>query len=717
MSTARLRPSAFRVARQNLAASLTRLGSTRPLSWIPRPWLNPALAVGALVVLTVLVFWQQLFDHWTFPWDFLGSYTTTPAFVGASIENGHLLAWSPFVASGFPVAVDPQAGIYFPGWWLLGALKIPLTLRVLTAVQVAHVLFGSIGVLMLARVRRIGWPWAIVAAVAYLFFGGFYGEAEHADIVRGFSYLPWLLWSLTPPSGDRRWVRLAMLPPLAWLIVTGAYPGQLTAFGLTGFVYVSVALRVGGGEVWRRYRVALVLAIVASAAVCIAALLPYLRAEQAHELYRVFEPTAAVRAGESIAPRDLLGLYLNNFAGTYDGTVTAWAVGIPILIGLACVRSEVLRRQAPLVACGAMALALAMAPKIGVVGRAMASFRPLFPSRFPAAEYKAVVAVALVVLAADSWSQLASSRRGFPWRAALAGCVLLAGALLAPSTYAQPTRVLWLLVIVILASLALIVLRPQPRLLACLLVALVAIDGARDIYNYRLLGHTSSWRVPASEAAAFLGRDGDVRELAAHLRQAPTTRPARVPPAASLKIAPTGSNLDSSGWVADGYHLIDYGGTIERVLWQAEHDPAWSALLLAPWHGYTFACATVGCANGAVHLPASSTWRPSPGVQTLSYGEESIVYSVNISQPELMVENELAIRGWHANTPRVRPVKAGIPLRAWRLSPGHYEFTATYRESGRTLQDLVVLAALLAWLGCAVALRRKVVARPSQRPA
>ncbi len=663
----------------------------------------------------MLVFWQQLFDHWTFPWDFLGTYTTTPAFVGASIENGHLLAWSPFVASGFPVDVNPQAGIYFPGWWLLGGLRIPLTLRVLTAVQVAHVLFGSIGMLMLARARKIGWPWATVAAVAYLFFGGFYGEAEHADVVRGFSYLPWLLWSLTPPSNDGRWGRLATLPPLAWLIVSGAYPGQLSAFGLTGFVYVSVALRVSGPEVWRRYRVALVLAIAASAAVCVAVLLPYLRAEQANELYRIFEPTAVARAGESLAPRDLLGLYLNNFAWIYDGTVTAWAVGIPILIGLACIRSAVLRRQAPLVACGALALALAMAPKIGVVGRAMASIRPLFPSRFPAAEYKAVVAVALVVLAADSWSQLATSRREFPWRAALAGCVLLVGALLAPSTYGPPARALWLVVVVIFASLALIALRPRPRVLACLLVALVAIDGAREIYDYRVLGHTSPWRVPASEAAAYLGRDGDVRGLAARLRQAPMTRPARVPPAASLKLAPTGSNLDSSGWIADGYHLIDYGGTIERVLWQAEHNPAWLALLLAPWHAYTFPCATTGCGSSPVHLPASTTWKPSTGVQTLSYGEESIVYSVNISQPELMVENELAIRGWHANTPRVRLVKAGIPLRAWRLSPGHYRFTATYQESDRTLQYLVVLIALLAWLGCVVALRRKWIFHPSQR--
>jgi hypothetical protein len=372
--------------------------------------------LGVLFALTVVVFRQQLFDHWTFPWDFVGAYTTTPAYVAAAVGAGHLPSWSPFVASGFPVAIDPQAGLYFPGWWALGGLGIPATLRVLTAVQVAHVLFAAWGVLALARARRLGWSWALLAAVAYLFFGGFYGEAEHADIFRGFAYLPWLLWALTPPAQSGSWRRLGTLPPLAWLVATGAYPGELVSFGLTGLVYLAVELRVAGIELWRRYKAALLLAFVASLAVSVAVLLPYLRAEHAKELFRVQEPTAAVRAGESFAPRDLLGLFLNNFAWNYDGTVTAWAVGVPVLIGLACTRLNVLRRQAPLVAAGLVALALAMTPKIGFIGNAMASLRPLFPSRFPAADYKAVVAVAVVIIAADSWSGLVVRARSTPWR-------------------------------------------------------------------------------------------------------------------------------------------------------------------------------------------------------------------------------------------------------------------------------------------------------------
>ncbi len=657
------------------------------------------LAIVLLVLLIAWTFHQQLFEGWSFPWDFVGSYSTTPAFVAATSGRGHSLAWSPYVASGFPVDVDLQAGVYYPLWWLLGALRVPLTLGVLTGVQVVHVLFGSIGVMLLARARRLAWMWATLAGVAYVFFGGFYGQAEHADIFRGFAYLPWLLWALTPPEGPRRWVRLAMLAPIVWLIATGAYPAQIISFGFAGLAYVIVALRVDAPDSWRRHRVGLALAVVASAAVCAAVLLPYLRAEHAGELFRTDEPTAASRAIFAISPLDLFGLYLNNFAWTLEGTITTWAIGTPILIGLACARRATLARQAPLVACGAVALVLAMAPKIGVVGRGMTSLGFLFPSRFPASDYKAVVALALIVISADAWSRVAREGRR-PWVAvALAACILVGGALLVPSTYARPTRELWLLAAVTVAAAALALGRPSPRVLGCALVILVVVDGVREINDYLLQGTTSPWHAAPAELAFYRERDAYVRELPERLAQAPATRPARV---GASEI----SEMNASGWVADAYHATDYDPIRERALYEAESNPALLKLLLAPWHAFTFQCAAVGCISGDVHLPAPTTWQVSPKVQTISYGAEEIVYSVKLTQPTLMVENELAIAGWHANS-RVQSVKSGTPLRAWRLSPGEYEFTARFQEPGRSLQELTGGLALIAWFGCMIVIGRR----------
>lgn len=682
------------------------LGALMSLVSRLRPGLGLSVALTVISALTIITFRKQLFDHWTFPWDFVGAYSATPAFVAATIGHGHFLSWSPFVASGFPVDVDPQAGIYFPGWWLLGALHIPLTLRALTTVQVFHVLFGSAGVLFLAKARRLGWSWAMVAAVAYLFFGGFYGEAEHSDIVRGFAYLPWLLWALTPQIGGGRWLRIGVIPPLAWLIASGAYPGELVSFAITGLVYLSCSLWISGRETWSRYKVALLFAAIAACGVCIAVLLPYLRAEHAHELVRVMVPTAAVRAGAAISLRDLAGLYLNNFAWTSDGTVTSWAVGIPVLIGLACARKTTLVRQAPLIAVGVVALLLGMTPKIGVIGRGMVSLDPLFSSRFPAADYKAVVAIALIVVSVDAWSQLTSRSLSFSLAPVLMGGVLFTSALLVPATYGKPTYEMWLLILTIACCLLLVAMRLSPRLLVCLLVVVVAVDGTREIHDYRLLGHISPWKTPPSETALYRARDVYVRKLPELLEQTPSSRVARVAPYASFASAPTGTDPDASGWMADGYHLNDYGGTIERVLWKAEHNPALLKLLLAPWSGYTFPCDVVGCDSGAVHLPAPATWRTSSIVHTLAYSAKGIVYSVNTSKPVLLVENELALNGWHTSAKQVSLVDAKIPLRTWRLSPGDYQFTATFREPGRTLQEIAVLLALAFWSGCILALRR-----------
>lgn len=676
-------------------------------SW-SRPLIQLALAACLLIALTLWVFRRQLFDHWSFPWDFLGTYTTTPPFVADTFGLGHPVSWSPFVASGFPVDINPQAGVYFPGWWILGALHIPLTLRALTTVQVAHVLFGCVGMLLLTRARRLTWPWATVAAVAYLFFGGFYGQAEHADIFRGFAYLPWLLWSLTPPERNGHWLRLIALPPIAWLVVSGAYPGETVAFAICGFVYLGVGLRVAGPGTWRRYRTALILATLASAAVCVAVLLPYIRADQAGELYRNIEPTAAIRAQFAFSPLDVLGSYLSNFAWTYQGTITAWAVGVPILIGLACARRATLKAHAPLIACGAVALTLATTPRIGFIGRAMASIQPLFPSRFPASDYKAVIAIALIVVSVDAWRALASRHRGRPLIAVSAiGCLLVVGALVAPSTYGPATHHLALLIAIIVVTGLLALVRPRVQILVCVLVLLIVVDGVREVYDYRLGGAISPWQAPPTALTPFQARNVFVRTLPARLDQTPQSRPARVP------TAPT-AETNSAGWVADGYNETDYDPTLERVLWTAENNPVWSSLLLAPWHGYTFPCAAVGCSNGSVHLPAPQTWRPSVLVRTLSYGIDGIVYAVDVNRPTLMVENELAIKGWHANNSRVQPVNANIPLRTWRLSPGVYRFTATFQEPDRTLQELAALLAIVAWLGCVgIALRKWHSDKPS----
>jgi hypothetical protein len=90
------------------------------------------------------------------------------------------------------------------------------------------------------------------------------------------------------------------------------------------------------------------------------------------------------------------------------------------------------------------------------------------------------------------------------------------------------------------------------------------------------------------------------------------------------------------------------------------------------------------------------------------------VYQVHLSRPAVMVENELAIEGWHSNTVNARLISSPLPLRTWRLAAGNYSFTASYQEPDRGFQYGAVVVALLAWLASVglIVRRRQRRARP-----
>ncbi len=663
------------------------------------------LALAVLAALTLAIFYRQVFYHWTFPYDYLATYTEAPPFVAASIASGHLYSWSPFIAAGSPTTINIQDGLYFPLWWLGGLLGLTLDLIQLTDIQVIHVFFAGVGALILSRTRGLSLRWAFVAALAYIFFGGFYGEAEHADAFRGFAYLPWLLWCLTVPR-DGPWRRICLLPIIGWLVFTGAYPGQTGSFAILGAIYVIVQLI--GIDHRGRSLLLLVLPVLATAAVAIAVLFPYLHASGGGQLIRPIPATAAERQAGAFSVTDLLGLYLNPFAWHQDATLFSWSAGIPVLIGFVCARSASLRRQLPLIVIGIVALLLVFGAKLSPVAHVMADLPTLFPSRFPVVEYKAAITLVLILLAADAWGEIAEQRAKVGWSCPLlAAGLLLLGLALAPSTYAHPTRTVWLVIVVVVVTAVLVVIRPPARVFFTVLVALVAVDGWRAAHDQLLGGTASPWSITPAVAATIEAPQSYVFDLSTELAATPAARPARTAPSTP---AIGGFNTDTWGWVADGYRMSDYGGTVEKARAEAQETPKWERLMLEPWHAFTFSCAAVGCQSGHLDLPPVSSWRPSSAVTTTAYSIRGIVYSVHVSQPTLMIENELNVPGWSSGDARAVAVNAQIPLRAWRLDPGTYSFRATFHQPDRGVQCAAAIAAVLlglAGVGWAVRPRRR----------
>ena len=69
--------------------------------------------------------------------------------------------------------------------------------------------------------------YAFVGAVAFQFFGGFYSNAEHSDIIRAFAIAPWLFYvfkiNIDKPSITRR---ILFIPIVIYFLATGGYPGN-----------------------------------------------------------------------------------------------------------------------------------------------------------------------------------------------------------------------------------------------------------------------------------------------------------------------------------------------------------------------------------------------------------------------------------------------------------------------------------------------------------
>ena len=252
----------------------------------------------------------------------------------------------------------------------------------------------------------------------------------------------------------------------------------------------------------------------------------------------------------------------------------AWGVGVLAIVGVACVGTAALRRQLPLLATGIAAGALAALPAWMPAGELMARVPVLFPSRFPAGDYKVFVALALVVLAAEGWRDLAGTREQLPWLRLIAISVALAaGAYLAPGTHADPAVAPWLVAAIVLAAVGLAAANLRPGVVATALVLLLVADGARMALGYGNRNGQSPWLSAPEQSAAARARDPYVRRLDRTLDHPPTRRPERQPPEAPVATHSYGTPQDATSYVGDGFRLGDYGGTVTRARWIALHTP------------------------------------------------------------------------------------------------------------------------------------------------
>jgi hypothetical protein len=725
------------------AVNASSHGTRRP----PRLQL-PAVAVhaAALVGLSVLIFAGVIFSADSFPADFSGAYYTLPAYWIASLTAGEWPSWIPYVGMGMPLGAIPQSGILYPPFWIFPALHLPYTLKAASILQVLHVSAGAIGGYVLAR-RLFASPGvALVAATAYLVYGGFYVNAEHADIVRGFALLPWLCWALVLPPDRLRMVRagpcvwlsaLAVpnltLPAFTLLLVTGAYPGQVEALAAIVPILVAVQLirNARDGQLFLGALLdAAVVVLLLGLGFLLASAFLFPLAAAWDELTRtsggVLPPSSLIY----LHPRDLYGLVLSSNFVRPD---LHRDIGMQLPLALFPFALFIRRRTAwlllPFYAIAAFALVMSL-DVLTQVSRAVIGVVPLLGySRFPAGDYRTFFALAvLLTLAGGLRDALATRRRG-PRVAAryllgLGGLGLVLATAFVPVSDV-PTKALagaqtvltWQIVPAIVLGFGLLlagrhIVRPYLPIAAAGLCVLSAWPVLADMRDDWQVHDAERWLLDDADMKLW---DAGAWQVDRVFQQQPlVARPVRN----AIRKYPT--EVSWNGYLKGEFLMRgDSGGAVLPARRVVERQPELMAFMREASRLIALPCMGSGaCANGPdVHIPVASgmvSTLPGFAWQPVTHSRSSIQYHVVLPEPGVVIENELFSRGWRATIDgpaSVQPVRVNDALRGWVLPAGEYELDLVFEQPWFAVGVAVSVAAALVYALVLAGVARK----PGQR--
>ena len=215
-------------------------------SFLPRFLAGAGGCLLVLVLQNIIIFSQHYTGTASFLNDFTRNIYPMIAFWTTLVQHGVFPEWTSFQTMGMPFVLTMQSGVFYPPLWLFATVKVPFTLHIAAVVQVLHVLWGAVGCWMYMRLLGRSYGAALFAAIAFQFFGGFYSNSEHIDIVRAFSYIPWLFWVVQVVPAQHKLVgRNWVAPLMVMLFVTGAYQGNLVSHLFVLGVFWALSLASG----------------------------------------------------------------------------------------------------------------------------------------------------------------------------------------------------------------------------------------------------------------------------------------------------------------------------------------------------------------------------------------------------------------------------------------------------------------------------------------
>ena len=667
--------------------------------------------IAVLLGLNLAIFHDHYAGSDQFPWDFWKTYYAVVAFWTNLARHGVISEWVPFQYMGYPFFLNPQTGFFYPPLWFFVASGIHYSLRVAAIVQGLHVLWGAAGAFFLIRILTLDWRVALFGAVAYHFFGGFYSNAEHIDIVRAYAWLPWLFWAATIRGNLT--TRNFLLPIVLFCALAGSYPGNIGSHTLFLGLYLLIERFCRRGSFLALKPtififVLLGLGLLLSAPVILPSLM--LRGYLHHT-------TAGLPSGNwsfhnwlsLLTPWTVGKAAITGFTG--DPSMISAFVGIPVVALVTLTNKKTVQQYLAWWVLLLFALLLALGQSSFFYNALVRVLPMLGLSRFPSSDYRGVVALSLIVLAAASlqalWTRSDALRAGdFRVRAAWSlfiPIIILAGIF----EVALPVKeLIWICVIWLLFLLSIyICLKTPSQHPNCLFVVALLFTCLQG-------GHVLSvskwtWTADGEDLEkAYVKNLGfstsSSKARAPSQLRNPTTRTARTTRARN--------DFAWAGYLNASYQTGDYGNTELEAQYRASHDPILFRYMKLPLTPIVFPGAQEVSREMLMERLTDGVEESFAGnnkvIPTL-YGLSSLHYDVTLGEPATVVLNEIWFPGWSGevvDTDGHRIAQLSVQdvdktLRAWRLPSGSYKLITRFHTPYLRCAISVAIIALILYLG------------------
>lgn len=664
---------------------------------------------SVLAIQNLAIFWGHYFSDVGFPWDFPLAYYAFVAHWTSAVSKGIFPEWIPFQQMGYPLALQTQSGLYYPPLWIFPIFKIPYTLNAAAAVQCLHILVGAFGMFLFLRIKLSSNTLSCLGAFLFQFFGGFYSNAEHVDIIRAFVFAPWLLYCFSLDNSSLLSCRNLSIPFFVYLLVTGAYPGNVfsTLFILATYIFLQLLTKY---QQLRRIRpilstgiaiLTLTLLGIALSAIHIGPILSH--REQFVRLEYFDAIPNSVRY--SVTWAHFPGLFLSNRTLPGEISMTSTYVTLPALILASFVSLGQLKKYWIDMTIGSIAALMAAGPQ-SPLWVALTTFPLLKISRHPSSDYRVFVAIPIILLAVLGFQSVLNKELT---GRTMIGRMVVVATWFFTGLYAVyrdiGVQVISALVVanttLVLIWLSWIARSKHIVLTIPVLFSIVTLDA------WRVLPDIPTWQEPA--ISSYYSRRGwpyatsDNRLIVSTIFDSlPARRPAREVPA---------QDFTWRGYLDGHYLTTDIYPSILKTAHTIESNKLYFEWMQTMWTPIFLDIESVQNRGGRINIPDTelstrlNSLEPSQyHVSQVHYGINDITYLVSLPKALLMIENETYFPGWTGKlifpdrTIEIQAIGVNNVLRGWLLPAGEYRMETRFEFPHSTTFRSISLGALGVWI-------------------